>query len=268
MRFIFALLLFLLFSCPSYSQFLVDGFRQPKQSAIIGLSTGVNSWDSFYSAKGEVGLQKKTWITNTYLSLNPIQSLRIAANIPYLSVIDKDVNSFQDLFVHAQWMPIQLAGFSPFLLFGYGEPLNTYQTEIGNAIGQQATLRAYGFGIQYTLGNWFGALAYQHQDKNQPVPDANQWQIRGGYFKGKWFAALRMDHQTSVGGSNYRDGSNRPFTTLGADFTNLSVDLYRRVFKNLGFSATIGKNLGGNNVGNSMEYFFGIILNGQIKQRP
>lgn len=262
MRYV-AFTVLLLAQLNSSAQFLVDGFQQPKQSAIVGVSSGINSWSSFYSDQGEVGLQKKTWISSLYVSVNPIASLRIAANIPYFQVIDKNVKKYQDIFIQAQWMPISLNGFTPFLLFGYGEPLAEYRTEIGNAIGQQAVVRAYGFGTQYTQSNWFASFMFQHQSKNFPVPDANQWQLRSGYYKGNWFGAIRIDHQTSIGGSDYRDGTNRPFTNLGAGYTKISLDMYQRLTKNIGLSASVGQTLNGRNVGKAFEFFLGVIWNGR-----
>ncbi len=246
-------------------QFLVDGFQQQPKSVVAGLSTGINTWSEFYSAEGKVGLARETWISSLYASVNPIKSLRIAASIPYFEVRDKGIKKFQDVFVQAQYMPYNYKGITPFLLFGYGAPLTSYRTEIGNAIGQQAVLRGYGGGVQYTAKKWFGSAMFQYQDKNLPVPDARQWQLRTGYFAGKWFSALRFDYQASVGGSDYRDGTNRPFVTLGAGFSKLSLDVFYRLQKNLGVSGSFGQTLDGRNVGTATEYFIGIFWNGSLQ---
>lgn len=259
------LLLLILSSLHTKGQFLVDGFKPEARTINLGLSSGISHFRNFYAAPGKVFIKRTTVINSLYLSAAPTTYLRVAANIPYFNVISGETNSFQDAVVQVQGIsPYSLLNLRPYLLFTYSQPLQNYETEIADAIGQQAFIRGYGGGLQWTKDNYFASLSFQAQDKNPPTPSANQYQFRGGYFKNTWFYSLNLDIQKANGGSDYRDGNRQPFTTLGAAFTKLSATTYKRLSNQFGVSVSVGQVLAGRNVGQSTDLFIGLIWNSKI----
>lgn len=241
------------------AQFLVDGFPKEKGDVTIAQSIGYASWDKYYAFDKKVDIAREATVLNSYLSVNPIKSLRVAASVPHIKVKGSDIQSFQDVFIQAQWMPLNKNGWSAYAIFGYGAPLATYETEIEKAIGQRAVIRSYGIGGQYTASFWFANVAYQHQEKNTPTPNAKQLQLKAGLFKNNWFVAAQYDKQYSIGGSDYRDGTFRPFTTLGSGYDKVGVNVYRKILQGLGASLGFYQTVNGRNVGNTSEVYFSVI---------
>ena len=249
------------------AQFLVDGFQKEQGDVVLAAGAGFQSWKKFYAFDGNVGLSRKSTIYSGYLSINPIKQIRIAGSLPFIKVDGSNQGSFQDIFIQAQYLPFTYKGLSPYAILSYGAPLRPYETESAIAIGQQAMIRAYGLGLQYTKNWWFVSAAFQHQEKSKPTPNAKQAQFKVGAFKNKWFAALRYDIQYSTGGSDYRDNTFRPFTTLGSGYNKLGLDVYRRLNNFLGASISVNQTLSGRNVGNSTEVFISLIADLKISKK-
>jgi len=249
------------------AQFLADGFKKEQGDVTIGLSAGKQSWGTYYAADKNVGISRKSTIVSSYVSINPLTSLRIAASLPYIKVTKTDVKGFQDVFAQVQYMPLRTNNWTAYVLFGYGAPVSDYATESATAIGQQAVVRSYGLGAQYTQSWWFVSASFNHQEKNFPTPNAKQAQLKGGIFKGKWYGALRYDLQYSIGGSDYRDGTFRPFTTLGSGYSKISADVYRRLNKIFGVSISLSQTVAGRNVGNSTEAYVSFIADLKILKK-
>ncbi|TXC78639.1 hypothetical protein [Luteibaculum oceani] len=255
----------LLYSSLTHGQFLLDGFKSNSGEFTVAASSGVQHFKRFYAAPGKVGVKRSTQINSLYFSGNLTNFLRIAGSLPHFRVIKSDVSSFQDATVQAQLIsPYSLWGLRPYFIYTYSQPLSSYATETATAIGQQAFVRGYGGGLQWTGKQYFAALSYQAQDKNPPTPSANQYHFRGGYFQNAWFYSLTLEIQKAIGGSDYRDGSRQPFTTLGADYTKLSTTVYKRITNQFGISANIGQVISGRNVGQSTELFIGLVWNSKI----
>ena len=258
---VFTILILSLFVIPAKAQFLLDGFPAEKNKTTLALNTGYSGFGQYYAAPGKVGIGRKTAIVGLYGSYHLNDYIKFAASVPYLNVLGRDNQGLQDAFVQLQIMPYAKNGFQFYVLSGYGIPLSDYSTESAYSIGQQAEILSFGGGLQYTDKNYFSSFSYQFQNKSAPTPIAHQSQVRLGYFQGPYFFAFNYDLQSSDGGSDYRDGTSRPFTTLGTGYHKLGLTAYKRLSDHWGVSANLSQVVAGRNVGQATDFFIGIIWN-------
>ncbi len=257
-----AIFTFLSLGC--FGQSPVDGFFKGKghYEAVVGGGFSLNG--NFYAGTDKVALTRKGIYTNLFLAAGVTGRLDVYANIPYVAVNGE--GDLQDGSIYIKYKilekPLSSGSFSISLAAGYSTNLTDYQTEGGDAIGQQAQVLDIRPVLHYARNSgWFYTLQGGYQSKGAPVPNSMAIGAKVGKAGEKNYFDIWYDFQNAFGGLDYR-GTPAPstFRELGVSYQRVGATYYRPLLPWLGAFVGTSYAITGRNVGQGPGMSAGVVF--------
>ena len=243
-----------------YSQAPVDGYNKGKGNATIVGSFSNENFKKYYSAKGLTPAFRTTRAYSLFGIVGITDRFDAQVNIPY--VTSKPESSFQDISVFLKYTLLKKGKTKLLGSFGQSSPLANYKTSGGSALGQKASSLDARLIIQQDLGNGFFAMLQSGYTKRSfPTPSSVPASFKLGYGSSKIYTDIWFDFQHAFGGSDYLDGTGRPFTTLGVSYSKIGGQVYKPFTKHIGLSLGGSYVIDGRNIGKAMVLSGALIYN-------
>ncbi len=235
----------------------VDGFMKGKGNLDAVAGVTVDNFSKYYAAPGLLNIGRTTTSASAFFSAGLLNWLDVQVNVPYVMTANnwsnlQEVSSFVK--ARAVNKDLKNGTFSLLGAFGFSTPMTNYPTQGLNAIGQQATAFDSRLVVQYfKKGGWFFMAQGGYTSRSNPTPASVPIAAKVGKAASNYYFDFYYDYQEAQGGTDYRDGSNSPFTTLGVSYHKIGGTYYRP-FSNgkMGFAAGAYGVLFGRNVGQSI----------------
>ncbi len=265
MRFCSTLILFLsTIAINSYSQGRVDGFFKGKGNTEIVLGSGVEFAKRYFAGNDKVSISRTIKNANIFIAAGLFDKLDLYLSAPYVSI--NTVGSVQDGSAFLKWKAfrkkLSIGELSVSMALGFSGNLANYQTEGLSAIGQQAKVIDIRPVVHYfSKDGWFGTLQFAYGCKSSPVPDCLNGSLKIGRAKSKLYFDIWYDHQTGLGGLDYR-GTPTPstFRELRVSYHKLGATFYSPIFERLGAFVGTSYVLAGRNIGQGINLNIGFVL--------
>lgn len=244
----------------TFAQAPVDGYSKGKGNATIVGSFATESFSKYYAADGLIGLGRNTQAYSLFGVVGITDKFDAQISIPY--VVSGPESSLQDISVFLKYALLKKGKTSILGSFGQSSPIDNYQTEGLNALGQQASAIDARLIIQQDLGNGLFVMAQSgYTRRSFPTPSSIPASVKVGYGSNKIYVDLWFDYQYAIGGSDYRDGDNLAFTTLGVGYSKIGGQVYKPFNKHIGLSVGGSYVLAGRNVGKATVISGALIYN-------
>ena len=246
----------LCFSFSAIAQPAVDGFMKGKGNIDVVGGLTFDSFSKFHASDGLVSLSRTTASASIFASAGITNWLDAQINLPYVMTASNWSN-LQDVSVFLKGRFLNKATkkgtFSALIAGGFSTPITNYPTQGLNAIGQQATALDARLVLQYFANNgWFGMLQGGFTSRLNPTPTSVPVAVKIGKAANNYYFDFYYDFQNADGGSDYRDGTNRAFTTLGVSYHKLGGTFYKPFNEGkMGVAFGAYSILAGRNVGQS-----------------
>lgn len=236
----------------------VDGWSKGAKNVDGVVSYTYETFSKYYAGTDLVRINRNTQSVNFFGAAGLTNWLDIQASLPII-ITKKNYSGLQDfsVFLKGKFLNKELNSGNSISFFGsvgYSTPMTAYETESLFAIGQQATALDFRGIIQFKHSTgWFIMGQSGHTAKFDPVPSSLPIAFKMGRAKAKYYWDVWLDYQQAFGGTDYRDGSNSPFTTLGVLYTKVGGSFYKPI-KNgsSGIAGGVSYVLNGRNVGQAM----------------
>ncbi len=250
-----------LVSINGFSQGRVDGFFKGKGNLDFVLGGGYESNTNYFAGRDKVVLQRNVTLYNSFLAYGITDQLDINMSLPYVDVNDVE-KDFQDYSVFLKYKVVDKNGWTISLVSGFSSNVIDYQTEGGNAIGQQAKTVDGRLVVHYFASNgMFFTTQGGYSYRNNPVPHSVPLTLKVGLAKSKYYFDVWYDFQHGIDGFDYR-GDPRPptFRALGVSYHKIGGTFYKPLFKHLGAYVGTSYVLTGRNVSQGIGVNAGIVL--------
>jgi hypothetical protein len=267
-------LVFLFSVLNSVGQGRVDGFFKGQGNLDVVFSGGYEDNKSYFAGTNKISLGREIVIANVYLAYGITNRLDVNFSLPYISV-NKNTKGIQDASLFVKYRLWNISNASPLFYYlpkGYSATLSVaggvssnftdYQTEGGNALGQQAKTIDLRPVLQVPLKNGiFATLQAGYTYKFDPVPNSFSPALKIGIAKGNIYADVWYEYQHSFGGLDYQ-GTPKPksFQELGVDFHKIGATIYKPIKKRFGVFVGATYILTGRNTSQGLGLNAGIVL--------
>ena len=263
----FIIIISLWFSFSLAAQPAVDGFMKGKGNIDVVGGLTFDSFLKFHASDGLASLSRTTTSASVFASAGITKWLDAQINIPYVMTASNWSN-LQDIsvFLKGRFLnkTLKKGTFYSLVATGFSTPISNYPTQGLNAIGQQATAVDVRLVMQYFANNgWFGMLQVGFTGRSTPTPTSVPVAVKIGKAANNYYFDIYYDFQNAEGGSDYRDGTNRAFTTLGVSYHKLGGTFYKPFNEGkrgiaLGaYSVLAGRNVG-QSIGGSAAFIYKI----------
>ena len=259
------MILFSFFSKEGSSQGRVDGFFKQQGNLDVALGVSYEANPNYFAGTEKIHLTRNITSYNSYVAYGITNRLDVNLSLPYINVngAEKD---FQDWSVFLKY---ELGNFSigntkvkAGLAAGYSSNITDYQTEGGNAIGQQPQMIDVRplFHFSFNKG-FFATIQGGYSYKFDPVPSSIPFAMKFGVAKSKFYADIWYDFQHGIGGLDYR-GTPAPasFRELGVSYHKIGGTIYKPFGKNFGAFVGLAYVLSGRNVSQGIGGNIGIVI--------
>ncbi|MGB0402559.1 MAG: transporter [Salibacteraceae bacterium] len=247
----------LLASLSAFSQPVVDGFMKGKGNMDVVGSYNFETFSKYFASTGKVPISRTTQSASLFVAAGLTSFLDVQVSVPYV-ITKKNFTNFQDMSVYLKWRFLNKSTDKGTLSFmttaGFGTPMSNYNTESLYAIGQQASAFDGRLVAQYFLKTgWFFMAQTGYTLRSEPTPSSIPAAIKVGLAKDKFYFDFYYDFQYALGGTDYLDGSNSKFTTLGVSYHKLGGTFYKPILKGkAGLAFGAYSVISGRNVGQSI----------------
>ncbi len=215
----------------------VDGFMKGKGNLDLVGGLTFDTFSKFHAAGSLISLGRTTTSASVFASAGITNWLDVQVNLPYVMTASNWSN-LQDVSVFAKGKflnkSLKKGTFSALIVGGFSTPITNYPTQGLNAIGQQATATAAAAAaaarlvMQYFANNgWFGMIQGGFTSRSNPTPASIPVAVKIGKAANNYYFDIYYDIQNAKGGSDYRAGKNRAFTTLGVSYHKLGGTFYK-----------------------------------------
>jgi len=243
-------------SITAIAQPAVDGFMKGKGNLDLVGGLAFDTFSKFHAADGLISLGRTTTSASVFASAGITNWLDVQVNLPYVMTASNWSN-LQDVSVFAKGRflnkSLEKGTLSALITGGFSTPITNYPTQGLNAIGQQATAVDARLVMQYFANNgWFGMIQGGFTSRSNPTPASIPVAVKIGKAANNYYFDIYYDIQNAKGGSDYRDGTNRAFTTLGVSYHKLGGTFYKPFNEGkMGVAFGAYSVLAGRNVGQS-----------------
>ena len=269
------LIISLLFVLPvlfSYGQGRVDGFFKGKGNLDFVVSGGYENNKNYFAGKNKIALGREIVIANTFIAYGITDRLDVNFSLPYI-MVNTNTKGLQDasLFLKYKLFRINKERFARCpswlngdmaIAGGVSSNFTDYQTEGGNAIGQQAkTIDLRPVLQMYFPQGVFATLQAGYTYKINPVPNSLSPAIKVGVANSKLYADVWYEYQYSFGGLDYQ-GTPSPssFRELGVNFHKIGTTVYAPIKNKFGIFAGASYIISGRNTSQGLGVNAGIVL--------
>lgn len=243
-----------------FAQPPVDGYSKGKGNATIVGSISNEKSKKYYAANGLTPASLNIRSYTLFGVVGITDKFDAQISIPF--VISGPESNFQDISLFLKYALLKKGKTTILGSFGQSSPLTNYKTSGGSAIGQKASRLDARLIIQQDLGSGFFIMAQSGYTKRSfPTPSSVPAAIKFGYGSSKIYTDIWFDYQYSFGGSDYLDGTNRAFTTLGVGYSKIGGQVYKPFNKHIGVSLGGSYVLDGRNIGKATTLSLAIIYN-------
>jgi len=264
----------ILTSLYSFGQGRIDGFYKGKGSLDVVFACGYENNTSYLAGKNKINFGRKISFANLYLAYGLTDRLDVNFSLPYLSVnnAEKGVQDFNFNLKYLFFTKVKdFCGsgyFSTFIKnefsFSLGGTSNIteYQTEGGNALGQQAKIVDTRLVYHRNYNDKrFITIQTGYSFKLSPTPNSFPLAIKFGVTKSKLYTDVWYEYQYSFGGLDYK-GTPVPssFRELGVNYHKIGTTFYRPIKNKFGIFAGVSYLLSGRNTSQGLGVNAGIVL--------
>jgi len=287
-----AVLLLFWISSSLSAQTEVSGFYPEKNELTIAPSYSYKNYDRFYMGStltdgNPAGLGEiSSYIVNLYGEYSVTNWLSASVNLPYISVQSETgepdpvlgkstIDGIQDLsvFVKAKIAETKFkkAGKIEYgVATGASFPIGNYEGAGVLSLGNNANTFNVNAVAQFTSAiNIFTEIQAGYSLKENSdfdVPNAVVYGVKVGYFHRFFYTHVQLAIQDSMDGLDIgtpefaEAGGPSALPETEVDFTNLNVNLFFPVFKDLiGVSTAFNQNLDGRNFSKESSFTFGLV---------
>lgn len=250
-----------LLSINGFSQGRVDGFFKGKGNLDFVLGGGYESNPTYFAGTQKVELQRNVTIYNIFLAYGITDQLDVNMSLPYVDVNGVE-NDFQDVAIFLKYKVYAKKGWTISWASGFSSNVTDYQTEGGNAIGQQAKTIDGRLVVHYFASNgMFFTTQGGYSYRNDPVPHSIPLTLKVGLAKSKYYVDVWYDFQHGIDGFDYR-GNPRPptFRALGVSYHKVGGTFYKPIVKHLGAFLGASYVITGRNVSQGIGVNVGVVL--------
>ena len=273
-KIIFTLLLVIYGLNSMYAQGRVDGFYKSKGEFDFVISGGYENNKNYFAGTDKLTLGREIIIANTYFAYGITNRLDVNFSLPYISVNNstKGVQDASLFFKYKLWVITAADALFYYLPTGYSATISiaggissnvtNYQTEGGNALGQQAKTIDLRPVIHIPLPKGvFTTIQAGYTYKFNPVPNSFSPAIKVGIAKSKFYADVWYEYQHSFGGLDYK-GSPTPLTfrELGVNYHKVGTTVYTPIKKKFGIFVGATYLISGRNTSQGLGVNAGIVL--------
>lgn len=242
------------------AQGVVDGFFKGKGNLDIAISGTYQHSNRFYAGTNLFNYQRKVTSFGLFAEYGILKRWDVIANIPLVNY------QFQDAAVFTKFELIRKkvgkGTISVIPAVGVSFPLSNYQTESGQAIGQQATQIQPRLVVQHAFGNgMFVQVQSGYNYALDPVTSSIPFSIKWGVSFDKNYVDVWCDHQTGFGNKDYQ--GNVPFGSLRelvVSYNRIGGVFYRQLNKRIGVFGNLAYTLNGRNTSKSVSVGGGMVL--------
>jgi len=255
----------ILVSFTSISQPVVDGFMKGKGNMDLVGSYSFDTFSKYFAYDGKVPINRTTQSASLFVAVGLTPWLDVQLNVPYV-ITKKNFSNFQDISLYLKFRFLKKSftkgDLSLMATAGFATPMSNYNTESLFAIGQQASVLDGRLVFQYFMKTgWFIMGQSGYTLRSDPTPSSIPIAFKVGYAKASYYFDVYYDFQHAFGGTDYRDGTNSAFTTLGVSYHKIGGTFYKPFSEGkMGvafglFSVLFGRNVG-QSIGGSVAYIY------------
>lgn len=257
------LYVFFIGTLSSHGQGLLDGFMKEKGDGVIALGLGYESTKTYLAGSGgELELPRSLGIINLYSNYGLSNKFNIITSIPNIN------GSFQDASIYLKYEAItySLREVKSRLMLGigYSFPVGNYETEIQQAIGQKAQTLGVKLIHQWMWQTYFLQIQSGYHFTKAPSVSSIPLVIKIGGSAGNWYGDIFLDHQSALGGKDYRGTGNleaNSLRELGVSYTKMGGTIYYALNQRWGISTNSAYIFSGRNIGIGYQIGLGVIYN-------
>jgi len=254
----------------------VDGFSKGEGNLDIALGANFETNKNYFAGTNKISLARDILSANLFTAYGITNNLDVNFSVPFVSVNGVE-SSIQDLALFFKYKVLSknvfkntkevtftskyLGKISFLLAGGVSSNITDYQTEGGNAIGQQAKALDIRPVVHLTYGNYFLTIQGGYNYKFDPVANSVPFAFKLGIAKTKYYLDIWYDSQYGIGGLDYQ-GTPTPLTfrELGVSFHKIGGTFYRPIKPNLGVFGGLSYTITGRNVSQGVGIGAGIVL--------
>lgn len=280
---IIGLLILFLISTFSFSQGRVDGFLKGKGNLDIAVSAFYEANSKYYAGTNLIKLRRDITGTSAFAAYGITNNLDLNVSLPFLSINGKE-SGLQDGAIYLKYRlsrtrlylrrdkDLKMNSSSNndpvidlFLAGGFSSNFTNYQTQGGDALGQQAKAIDIRPVIQvYLPQGVFATIQTGFIYKFDPVPNAFPLALKIGIAKAKFYADIWYDYQNSFGGIDYPTSDT--FRKIGVDYHKIGCTFYKPINNKFGAFGGLSYVLTGRNSSKGIGINAGVVYKPDLKK--
>lgn len=241
-----------------FSQGNVDGFFKAKGELDLAFSGSYSGSTKYFRTNGTIDYDRSQLILGAYGIYGITDKWNVILSLPLINFKPQDGSIFTKyrLIHHAS----KKSDFTLAPALGISFPMSNYQTQSGQAIGQQATIIQPKLVMQFKhFKNWFIQAQGGYNYALNPVPSSVGSSVKIGYIYKKWYFDTWFDYQFGIGGADYGIGSP-DFRTLGVSHNRVGGVIYKNIGEKSGLFLNGSYIFSGRNIGNAITISTGYVI--------
>ncbi len=250
---------------------MIGGFEKQQGSGTLALGFSYEATDRYLAGSGgELTLPRTVLGTGLYGNYAWLGKLNTVVSIPVLN------GQFQDAAVFSRVQIVKKSFYEIlssrlFAAVGYSFPLSNYETEIQQAIGQQAKKLKGLLVNQWDLGKHYflqvqSGVTYVKATDILTIPLV----IKAGWYSASYYLDIWYDAQTTDDGKDYRGQGNlkaESLRELGVSYRKIGGSIYKGFKNGWGLSASFAYIFAGRNIGIGPQSGVGLVYNFKKEKR-
>lgn len=243
----------------AHSQGLVDGFFKGKGNLDLALSGFTQNSSIYFAGDTRFDYKRNLAGAGLFGALGLRNDLDLIASIPFINGKFQDAGVFIKYCIpHSRFAKERRLILIPAL--GFSFPMSNYETQSGQAIGQQAVQIQPKLASHWTTrhGIYFTAQAGYNYNFD-PVPSSFSASFKTAFSGNKWYMDFWYDYQKGFGDVIWVGGVSQDFRTLYVDYSKIGGGIFYGIKPRFGLFLNGSYVLAGTNVGNAWSVAAGVV---------
>ena len=250
---------FLCLSCLGFTQGNVDGFFKPKGDLDVAISGTYVYSRIYFAGVSSIFYKRDQSIIGLYGVYGLSDKWNLIASLPVINFTPQDLSLYAKYKLYESKFNACEVTLAP--AFGVSVPAWNYNTESGQAIGQQAVTVQPKLVMQFKHArNWFVQAQTGYNYSINSVPSAYVASAKAGFIYKKWYFDVWYDYQLSIGGKDYGAGGLESFRELGVSYERVGGVVYASIGDRWGGFLSLSTVLSGRNSSDSNTFNGGVVL--------
>jgi hypothetical protein len=250
---------FLLLNGLGFAQGNVDGFFKSKGDMDVAISGTYVYSRIYFAGVSPVFYKRDQSIIGLYGVYGLSDKWNVVASLPVINFTPQDLSLYAKYKLYSKKFDDGEITILP--AFGVSFPVWNYNTESGQAIGQQAVTVQPKLVVQFKHAqNWFVQAQTGYNYSLNSVPSAYVASGKVGFIYKNWYFDAWYDYQFGIGGKDWGSAGLDSFRELGVSYERVGGVVYASIGERLGAFVSISTVLSGRNTSDSNMFNGGIVL--------